>query len=251
MKTFLKAIYRHLRILQRVGLASYLRYQVTSKGALVTIPIAGHDIRVRRGTPDLSVALSCLHGEFDLVKHLFPADFDGTIVDAGGYIGTATLALKGLFPQAKIIVIEPSEDNLSVLRENLAGTTGVEIVHGALVGTPEKTIELHNRGTGEWGFTVVSDPHDNPNTSALNSTPAYRLSDLKPEGETIGLLKLDIEGGEYSLLENDMASLLDIDVVFAELHDRIVPGCEKKYLDFSKDRILIKDGGEKYLSIKR
>ena len=65
------------------------------------------------------------------------------------------------------------------------------------------------------------------------------------------MLKLDIEGGELSLLENDMESLRNIDAVFAELHDRITPGCVDKFFEFSKDRILIKDKGEKYLSVKR
>lgn len=66
-----------------------------------------------------------------------------------------------------------------------------------------------------------------------------------------GLLKLDIEGGELSLFQHDMASLKNVDVVFAELHDRIVPGCLKQFITFSKDRILVKDCGEKYLSERR
>ena len=250
MKNLLLSIYRQLRIISKIGLASYARYRFASKGTRIKIPVAGHEVVVRKGTPDLGVAISCLNGEFDVVKHLLPTDYSGTIVDAGGYIGTATLALKNIFPKSKVIVIEPSEDNLSVLKENLAETSGVEIVYGALVGTSEKTIQLNNRGTGEWGFTVVSAPKDNPNSKPLHSTPAYRLSDLVTNGDKIGLLKLDIEGGELNLLENNMNSLQEIEVVFAELHDRIVPGCEQKYFEFSKDRILIEEGG-KHLSIKR
>ncbi len=251
MKPILKRINQQVRILKKVGLASYFRYIFSKKGSKNRLGVAGYDVVVRKGTPDLRVAISCLHGEFDILKHLFPADYNGTIVDAGGYIGTATLALKKLFPNAKVIVIEPSEDNLLVLRENLKDISGVEIVHGALVGTSEKSIQLNNRGTGEWGFTVVSVPKDKPNPAPLHSTPAYRLSDLVSDDEEIGLLKLDIEGGELNLLENDVNSLHKIEVVLAELHDRIVPGCVQKYFEFSENRIIVKDKGEKYLSIRR
>ena len=180
-----------------------------------------------------------------------PENYGGIIVDAGGYIGTATIALKDIFPNAKLIVIEPSSENLEVLKYNVANLQNVKIMHGALVGTSEKSIQLNNRETGEWGFTVVAKPSDKPNASFIQETPAFRLSDLVEEGEKIGLLKLDIEGGELSLLQHDMESLRNIDAVFAELHDRIVPGCVEKFFEFSKDRILIKDKGEKFLSVKR
>ena len=77
------------------------------------------------------------------------------------------------------------------------------------------------------------------------------LKDLLEPREEIGLLKLDIEGGEYDLLKNDIKTLEKIPVVFAELHDRIISGCKEMYFKFSKKRILIKDRSEKYLSIKR
>ena len=252
-------VYRILRLIHVLGVASYLQYRLTPKGKLVTLDIKGNTVSVRKGTPDLSVAVSCLNGEFDILRYLLPEHYDGTIVDAGGYIGTATIALNDIFPSAKIVVIEPSNKNLEVLRQNVAHLPNVKVIHGALVGTTEKTIQLNNRGTGEWGFTVVSKPTDNPNASFLQETPAFRLSDLVKEDEKIGLLKLDIEGGELSLLENDMESLRNIDSVFAELHDKITPGCVDKFFEFSKDRILIKDKGEKfikdkgekYLSVKR
>ena len=98
---------------------------------------------------------------------------------------------------------------------------------------------------------TVSKPLNNPSAKPLHKTPTFRLRDLLDKHEKIGLLKLDIEGGEFDLLKKDMRTLKDIPVVFAELHDRIIIGCEEMYFKFSKNRILIKDRGEKYLSIKR
>lgn len=251
MKNLSIRVYKILRLIHALGIASCLKYLSTPKGKLVRLAIQGNTVSVRKGTPDLNVAFSCLNGEFEILRYLLPEHYDGTIVDAGGYIGTATIALNDIYPNAKMVVIEPSNENLEVLRQNVAHLPNVKVIHGALVGTTEKTIQLNNRGTGEWGFTVVDKPIDNPNASFLQETPAFRLSDLVKEDEKIGLLKLDIEGGELSLLENDMESLRNIDSVFAELHDRITPGCVDKFFEFSKDRILIKDKGEKYLSVKR
>lgn len=238
-------------LIRKLGFRAYARYRLATHGKMVNLMISGHNIFVRKGTPDLDVAFACFQGEFDIVKHLFPADFSGVIVDAGAYIGTASIALKSIFPNSKLIAIEPSDENLVVLNENLSSFDGIRIVYGALVGTEENHIQLKNRGTGEWGFTVVASPNDKPGATHLQETPALRLSDLVDEDEKISLLKLDIEGGELSLLEHDVQTMKNIDVVFAELHDRIAPGCTEKFFDFSVGRILIKDKGEKYLSIRR
>lgn len=251
MKSLLIKIYNELRLYHELRISDYFKYRFASKGQLLKLTVKGHSISVRKGTPDLGVAISCLGVEFEALRYLLPKNYDGVIVDAGGYIGTASIALKAIFPNAKIIVIEPSSENLEVLKDNLANLSNVKIIHGALVGTSEKTIKLNNRETGEWGFTVVAKPRDKPNASFIQEIPAFRLSDLLEENENIGLIKLDIEGGELSLLEHDMESLRKIDAVFAELHDRIAPGCVDKFFQFSQDRILIKDKGEKFLSIRR
>ena len=247
MKKFLK----HIRLANKIGFSSYLQYLLAKPGAEIKLEILRKKIFIRKGTPDLGVAMSCFSGEFDVLKYLFPKDYSGIIVDAGGYIGTSAIALKQIYPKAKIIVIEPSQYNLSILKKNLEGISNIKIVYGALIGSSQKTVTLNNRGTMEWGYTVVSKPLDNPNAKPLHKTPAFRLKDLLDKSEKIGLLKLDIEGGESDLLKNDIKTLKKIPVVFAELHNRIVSGCEEMYFKFSKNRILIKDRGEKYLSIKR
>lgn len=251
MKKILIIVYEQLKIIYEIGFLSYLKYRIGSKGEKIRIQFDGYNILVRKKTPDLDVAMSCFKGEYDLIKYLFPNDYNGLIIDAGGYIGTSTLAIKKIFPNSKVIVIEPSDENISILKENLAEVSSIKVVHGALVGESNKIIQLKNRGTGEWGFTVVRSPKDNPNSINIQNVPAYRLSDLVSNDENIGLLKLDIEGGELNLLEHDMETLAKIEVVFAELHDQIAKGCENKFFEFSKNRILVKDRGEKYLSIKK
>ena len=227
------------------------QYAACAAGDLVAIKIKRTRLHIRKGTPDIMVAQSCLEGEFDPVAYLLPRDYAGVIVDAGGYIGSAALAMAALFPKARILTVEPSKANFEVLMQNVTGHPLIEPVFGALVAGPATSVTLRNRGTGAWGFTAVAAPHDNPNARDLHDTPALRLADLVPDPTDIGLLKLDIEGGELEILEQDRATLSQIPHIFIELHDRIAPGCRRAFFDFSQDRIVVKSSGEKYLSIRR
>ena len=60
----------------------------------------------------------------------------------------------------------------------------------------------------------------------------------------IGILKLDIEGGEKGLLSGG-GEIDGIPVVFVELHDRFVEWCSEAFAGFSKDRWTVNLGGEK------
>lgn len=251
MRKFWNIFYSQFVLVDKIGLYSYLRYRFALNGTKLKINIANHPITVRKGSPDLGVAISCLNGEFEILRTLLPSDYTGVIVDAGAYIGTATIALKTIFPNAKIVIIEPSSANLEILKLNVMGIENLEIIQGALTGMHDEIMQLYDRGTGAWGFTVVPSPEDAGYTTPLHTTRCYKLRDLVPNVAEIGLLKLDIEGGERSLLLNDSETLHKIGIVYAELHDKIIEGCVDHFFEFSRDRILIKDKGEKYLSIKK
>ena len=246
----LRNICRQVHIANLIGFKTYLRYRFSRKGTVIPITIGTFDLNVRNGTKDLSSAISCLTGEFEILRNLLSADFDGVIVDAGSYIGAAALALNEMYPKSRIVCIEPSQKDIEVLRENVKGFENIEVIYAALVGTDAQTVSLKNRGTGEWGLTVVEKPLDNQIAETLHETPAVTLHSLGINIEDIGILKLDIEGAEYDLFRNDSMSLRKINIVFAELHDKIIDGCTAQFFRFSEDRILIKTNSEKYLSIQ-
>ena len=247
-----KVLYQWKKV-KNIGLYKYLSYKFGRRGKLMCLELGGQNVWVRKKTRDLSIAINSLIGEneFQACLDYFPKEYNGVIVDAGGYIGTTTLALRSLFPMAKIIIIEPSLENLNSIKKNLTNINNIEIVHGALVGSEIESVELKDTRTGEWGFTIVSNPKIKLNAKKLHDTPAYTLKKLNIALEEIGILKLDIEGGEYDLLKNDLASLEKIPVIYAELHDRFIDGCSELFFSFSKNRNLFKDGGEKYISIKK
>ena len=137
-----------------------------------------------------------------------------------------------------------------MLRRNIEPYRNIETIHGALVVKKRTNIQLNDRGTCEVGFSVVEQPEDCKSPIAIQEVPAFTLASLVREFSDIGILKLDIKGGELEILQGD-PELAKIPVVFAELHDRIVPGCTDAFFQFSRERIVVNGNGEKYLSVSK
>ena len=66
------------------------------------------------------------------------------------------------------------------------------------------------------------------------------------------IIKVDIEGAEMDLFENDHNSLDKFGVIIIELHERILPGIEKSFMKFNHNykRLFFKTDHEKFISIK-
>tara|TARA_A100001388_G_C28658137_1_gene445404 strand:- start:135 stop:899 length:765 start_codon:yes stop_codon:yes gene_type:complete len=249
MRANIKRNYIYLR---HLGIRQFIKYLIAPNKALLKVKLFDKNIYIRKNTPDLIVSISSLGNEFKCLRYLLPSDYDGLIVDAGAYIGTASLALHDLYPDATIVAIEPSSSNLNVLKKNISQFNNIKIRHSALASVSGKVINLNDRSTGEWGFTLVKKPHDKVDAYAMEKIKTTSLKELIKDlsAKEIGILKLDIEGGEMDLFENSLPELENAIVIFAELHERIIPGVEEKFLQISKKRILIKDDREKFLSIR-
>jgi FkbM family methyltransferase len=236
-----------------VGYRDYLMYRVRSfRGdrTPMQVIVEGQKILVRPSTPDLRVAFQSLRREFDILKTLLPADYDGIIVDAGGYIGAAARKLSTLYPRATVVSIEPSDANYTMLLRNIAGHPNIHAVKAALSATGGHDVALHDRGTGEWGFTIALQDGAGSKGS-IGSVPTITMEEIAARfgGKPIGLVKLDIEGGEHAILKDPASALRHVPLIFVELHDRIVPGCSDVFAAFSADRWVINAGGEKHLSM--
>jgi FkbM family methyltransferase len=217
------------------------------------VVVRGVPLVIRRDTPDRNVAKWCLElGEFDGVKEFVSTLRYGFIIDAGGYIGTAAIAFARMFPDALIVTIEPSSDNFRVLRQNVAPFANIVPLNKALVGT-ERTVDLLNRGTGPWGFTVVEQPRDKPDATHLERVEGITTDALlRMFGrEGIDIFKLDIEGGEIDVLDRSADWMPRTTLVVAELHERIIRGCKKSFSDSTAGRLNIKMGKEKVASVDR
>lgn len=243
---------RQLRFMGAIGCRDYLRYRMASRGTRVPITINNIHIHVRKGTPDLDVAICCLaEGEFECLRYILPRDYDGLIVDGGGYIGTAAIALSTLFPAATVITIEPSPNNFAMLELNIAAFGNIRPVRAALTAHATQDVALSDRGTGTWGFSLIPSQSSQSDRGATIRVPAVTLGALGIDTRQIGILKLDIEGTERDIFTHNTNILNCIPAIMVELHDRIVAGCGTAFRTMSKDRIIVMTGGEKYLSLRR
>ena len=105
---------------------------------------------VRLGTPDITV--------FNEIYHEKEHDWDfevapETIMDAGAYTGLSTAYFAVRYPGAKIIAIEPSEDNFSLLIRNVGKLENVHAINAALWSEPGSLV-LTDPGRDYWGLTV-------------------------------------------------------------------------------------------------
>lgn len=217
----------------------------------LSLELYGQNILIRPLGPDFRVATASMGNEFNPLIGVLEEGFDGLIIDAGGFIGTAAIRLSQIFPKATIITIEPSEQNFEILQQNIAAFSNIHSIKAALVPEGIESATLFDRETGDWGFTIVEQPKDKSDPKSLHQVETVTLSQIlaKHENKDIGLVKLDIEGGEKALFDSNDIALKSAKAIFAELHDRIVPGCTDSFQKFNVGRKISKPGREKYLAI--
>jgi FkbM family methyltransferase len=124
------------------------------------------------------------------------------VIDVGAQAGFFSLYCRALNSEVPIYAIEPDEANLETLEDNLSfnNIDNIEIIPAALAGQ-----------TGLRDFYISSDTHNHslfkiltPQITKTGRVKTYSLDDfLKEQGlEEVSLLKLDIEGSEYEVLNN-------------------------------------------------
>lgn len=239
------------RICRENGLSAYLGYRMRRlRGDTTPLSLTtdGQRYRMRATGPDLQVAWTA-RTEFSVLERLYPRDQTGVIIDAGGFIGSASLELARLYPKARILTIEPSSENFSLLKENIAGHPQIEPIHAALAqdGAPA-TLSLQDRATGPWGYSIAT--HGAPDLEQVPVLTMSALMDLVG-GEDLLIFKMDIEGAETALMQSNTDWLSRTNVLMIELHERITPGCEDTFFEANANRCIVQAGGEKFVSIGR
>ncbi len=147
------------------------------------------------------------------------------VLDVGANVGCFTGFAKSLWPECRVVAVEPHPDNFTVLRDTVGGLPGVTLVFGALGNGPIRRRLGPNAGghlyTSESvGFTREGlaaredfEPHD---------VWCYMLNDLLAivgvRGEYI--VKIDCEGAEQVLFDHkpSLEALRDAAYWTAELH---------------------------------
>ncbi|MBB6327820.1 FkbM family methyltransferase [Algoriphagus iocasae] len=124
------------------------------------------------------------------------SQFPKVMVDAGGNIGAASRFLQLNFPEIKIIVIEPSKENCKVIKQNLNGVE-YQLYPNALWFQSEKLSLDETKGA--WGIRVSSFSGTGDSVEGLSLQMILNLS----EWGIPDFLKIDIEGAEEEIFQND------------------------------------------------
>src|SRR5262249_32608736 len=142
-----------------------------------------------------------------------PADVR-QVVDLGGNVGLSCIFWLAKFPNCRIDVFEPHPGHVAQMKTNLSlnGWTDPVTVHAAAAGTAPGTMQLCDRGSG---------------SSLLYARPGEAVIDVPivdtfaiVGGRDIDVLKIDIEGGEYALLEDPRFADLKVRHLILEWHQR-------------------------------
>jgi FkbM family methyltransferase len=183
---------------------------------LVTL---GPSVRLRSHTTDISVLSELLVG--DSYEPLPPDDDVATVFDLGANIGLSCRWLRGRYPGARFVCVEPDRGNLEVLRANVRPFEDVAEVVPACVGGRERRVTLAT-SDGEWGFRMSDAVTgvEGPNEVGV-VTMEHLLS--RTGVDHIDVLKCDIEGAEAELFADCRDWIGRVEAMSVECHNDVMP----------------------------
>lgn len=143
----------------------------------------------------------------------------GAIIDGGAHSGMFSLYARQYNATAPIIAIEPEEKNLELLKRHIVENkvTGIQIVEGALARDYGRKKLLLSKDSHNHRLLVLDEHTEEKNETVL----CYNLGKIIAlcPNETVSLLKLDIEGGEYEVFAGATTSDFSrIKTVLMEYH---------------------------------
>ena len=174
------------------------------------------------------------------------------IIDAGANVGYTSIYLNHFHPNSTIIAIEPLPENIAIIQENLAlnQLTNIHVENQALwYKKTQLSILSDFRDRREHSTRTVETEEKGDKL-----TPSITLKEVmeKYQLEAVDFLKIDIEGAEKMIFENDVnlnAVLERTKVVAIEIHDEF--DCRNQILGVLKQHFdKITDEGELTIGVK-
>lgn len=224
MKKFLSELFRFTH---RFGIVKgpYLYFRI--KGGTqqdIHIPGIRHPFSLRKGSSDYDTFYQAIvHSQYKFNYRITPE----VIIDGGANIGLASIALKNLFPAAKIIAIEPDKENFVQLNKNIKPYEDIYTIRAGLWNKKAFLTVTDKYNVGKWGM-ITEEVLQESAGSITTITIDQIMQDFKLD--RIDLLKLDIETAERELFSSGYAAWLPkVKVIIIELHDFITKGTAKPF----------------------
>lgn len=187
---------------------------------------ASVDVRAADG---LTVTMRQNHGDAMTLAEIFldncyvrdlTLPHNPVVIDVGGFIGDFSLYAVKRLNARRVIVCEPSPRNWALLLKNIANNgyeDRIEPVNKAVTDGGNAMMNID--APDEWQCMVSAYC---PSEQRLSAVPGISLSQLLRDHavESVDLLKIDCEGGEYAILETTPTDVLSrIRNIVFEYHD--------------------------------
>jgi len=142
------------------------------------------------------------------------------IIDCGGNIGLSALYLATLFPDAKIYVVEPDEDNFEMLKMNTASLGDRVVALDGGIWHESGRLRIVNPESGSGAFRVaVTNGSQNKGVRAFTINEICALAAV----ESPLIVKIDIEGAQVNLFKSNTSWVCNTHLVMLELDDWLLP----------------------------
>lgn len=141
------------------------------------------------------------------------------IIDCGANIGLSACYFADLFPKAKVIAIEPDEENCEMIKKHCSDLKNVSFQKFAIGAEP--------------GFVTIADERADNNafrtsrniSNSQNLIPVITINEIYSEHLDCMpfLVKIDIEGFEHDLFSSNIEWFSKTPLVIIETHDWMLP----------------------------
>jgi FkbM family methyltransferase len=215
----IKRLIQLLLHIQRFGIfrgtSFYLKKAAGSGESTVAVPGYANPIYLRNKTSDWPTFQQLfIREEYKTQLPFVPKN----IIDCGVNIGLSVVYFKNQFPNARIVGIEPETSNFQQAKKNTEHLSDVHLIKAAVWHKQVNLKIVPGEDHGNWSFHVEETTEAGPDT-----IPAVCISDLMKQYQMdeIDLLKMDIEGAELEVFQNNYQDWLPrTKVLMIETHDQ-------------------------------
>jgi len=172
-----------------------------AKGLVTLRTVDDLSITIRQNPSDASTIAEIFVSDCYLHKHLH-LPTNPVILDVGGFVGDFALYAVKKLNAKRVIVCEPSPRNWELLLKNIADNgfqDRIEPVHKAVTDGRDVMMNI-NAPDDEQCMVSSYRSNGQPLTAVKGISIAELLRDHAVE--TVDLLKIDCEGGEFAILES-------------------------------------------------
>lgn len=179
-----------------------------------TVTITGHTIKIL----DWRGFWIAFNEIFFSEDYYFSTDEnEPLIIDGGANIGLATCYFKWLYPNARILSFEPSEQIHAILQHNVAQLSPHQIsVLGYALSNEEGVLDFSTPRSDSLAGSLFGERLSAD--SAIEQVQARRLRHWLERERSIQFIKLDIEGAELDVLKDVEDQLHKVENMFIEYH---------------------------------